>query len=333
MILSALHNEPRLLMKAQLAPVQGTRFQPTGFADLGAATYTLPDKDRTSMLLLESPQSVANRLEAVCWDTLAGDLVEPLRGLPYIRVHHEGRILTNSILEAHRINSPYILEGVNRSFFEQLKSKLDFVSFGPVDLQQVARVIMQYDPNAVLHGVFLAKKELAGGRIRLQRLLSGFIEATDVRPVESGGVKNDRVNPAGDTKQGYGNVPFHRTEYVAREITAYFNLDLATLRGYDLGAASEELLITLAIWKAQRFLQTGLRLRTACDLQLVGDLQVTHPSGITLPDKAELAAALPRLIDRVELFQEPRITVVTWEPAKGAKAKAADDGDESGDEQ
>lgn len=334
MNLSALRQSPRLLMKAALEPVQGTRFQPTGFADLGAATYYMPDK--TPMLLVESAQSVANRLEAVCWDTLADDLVKPLQGLPFIRVRHQGKVLTNSILEAHRINSPYILEGANRSFFEQLKSELDFVSFGPVNQQQVAGVVMRYDPNAVLHGVFLAKKELAGGRIRLQRLLSGFIEAVDVRPAESGGVKNDRVNPSGNTKEGYGNVPFHRTEYVADSITAYFNFDLATLRGYSLGTAAEELLTALALWKIRRFLEVGLRLRTACDLQVVGDLQADKPEGFVVPTTAELEERLPQLIARCEWFRDPRVTEVAWEPTKAAPKTKGDtdtEPDESGEGQ
>jgi CRISPR-associated protein Csb1 len=55
-----LDSAPRLLMHADLKPVQGDRFQPTGFADLGAAVYERPDGTR--MLLVESAQSMANRL-------------------------------------------------------------------------------------------------------------------------------------------------------------------------------------------------------------------------------------------------------------------------------
>ncbi len=59
-----LVNVPRLLLEAELKPVQGDRFQPTGFADLGAAVYERPDGKR--MLLVESAQSIANRLEHTC---------------------------------------------------------------------------------------------------------------------------------------------------------------------------------------------------------------------------------------------------------------------------
>ena len=37
--LSALSNAPRLLIQAKLKPLQGTRFQPTGFPEIGAAQY------------------------------------------------------------------------------------------------------------------------------------------------------------------------------------------------------------------------------------------------------------------------------------------------------
>jgi CRISPR-associated protein Csb1 len=61
-----LTSAPRLLIEAHLNPVAGDRFQPTGFADLGAAEYKRPDG--TEMLLVESAQSVANRLEKTCTD-------------------------------------------------------------------------------------------------------------------------------------------------------------------------------------------------------------------------------------------------------------------------
>lgn len=307
---SALQNSPRLLLEADLKPIQSDRFQPTGFADLGAATYTLPDQ--TEMLLVESAQSMANRLESVCWDPAGDDLVPVLQGLPYIRVVEGDEVITNSILESHRLNSPYILEAKDKAFSKHLQEEVQIMEKRPVDLRLLSQVVFKYDVNAVLHGVFLAKKELAGGRLRMQRLLSSFIEARHVRPVESGGVKNDRVNPSGDTRRGFGNVPFHRTEYVAESITAFFNLDLATLRSYRLGESAERLLIALALWKIQSFLQTGLRLRTACDLECLA-LRVTRPEGFDIPNLDSLNEQLPSLIESNQAaFSSPPITVVNW---------------------
>lgn len=308
-----LAGEPRLLLEVPLKPLQGSRFQPTGFPDLGAATYRHADVD---MLLIESAQSMANRLEAVCWDEAKDDLVAPLKGLSYVKVVSDGKLATNSILESHRINSPYILEGDDKSFFNKLKAELGVLDVGRVDLKLLAKVLLKYDVNALIHGVFLAKKELAGGRLRVPRMVSAFIEAEDVQVVASGGVKFDQVNPQGDTKKGFGHVPFHRDEYVAEKITAYFNLDLAQLRGYGLTKPSETLLIALSLFKIQKFLREGLRLRTACDLEPVGEIVVKRPNGYKLPTLVALEKELPALIKAASKdFATPVVTEVTYTAA------------------
>jgi CRISPR-associated protein Csb1 len=313
--LAPLSDSPRLLLEARLEPLQGTRFQPTGFPDLGAATYKGPD-GTSDMLLVESAQSMANRLEVVCWDEVADDWIEPLRGLPVVKViDTEGAPLTNSVLEAHRLNSPYILEGKDQSVLNMLKEELAEMEEGMVDIGQLARTLIRVDTNAALHGVFLAKKDLAGGRLRLPRALSAFIEAEEIGVAASGGVKNDQVNPSGDTSKGFGNVPFSRDEYVSPKITAYFNLDLAQIRGFGLPDIAESLLVALALFKIRRFLRTGLRLRTACDLEAV-ELSVTRPGDFELPSEEQLEAELPRLIAKVAaedgLFNNPPVTTVTY---------------------
>jgi CRISPR-associated protein Csb1 len=311
MNLNALNNEPRLLLEAKLKPIAGTRFQPTGFPDLGPAQYKLPD-GKTDMLLVESAQSMANRLEAVCWDT--NDWVAPLKGLPCIVVTDKaGSVLTNSVLEAHRLNSPYILEGKDKSFLEALKRELAIGDLAPVNLKLLAKTLLKYDVNSLLHGIFLAKSEIAGGRMRLPRALTAFIEAKNITVAASGGVKNDALNPSGDTGKGFGNVPFHREEFCG-EMTAYFTLDLALIRGFGLGDAVEQLLIALALFKIGRLLRDGLRLRTACDLELDGELQVKRPQGFKLLSLDELEKGLPGLIKSASgNFATPAKTIVKFE--------------------
>ena len=330
-----LKTAPRLLIEVQLQPVQGTRFQPTGFPDLGAASYDGPDGRR--MLLVESAQSMANRLETVCWDGVSNDWVGALKGLPVIKVvDGKGEPLTNSVLEAHRTNSPYILEGKDTRVLDMLKQELAGMDEGAVDIRKLAAVLLRYDTNALLHGVFLVKSELAGGRLRLPRAVSAFIEAEDVREAQSGGVKNDHVRPGrggeGQTsKEGFGNIPYSRTEFASPKITAYFNLDLAQVRGFGLGAAAENLLIALALYKIRRFLETGLRLRTACDLDAV-EVQVARPAHFTLPATAELESALPGLINGTfkDIPAEQRVTTVKWDGTakKARKDKGADNVEE-----
>ena len=315
-----LSNQSRLLMEARLAPVQGTRFQPTGFPDLGVAAYDAPNADNNPvrMVLVESAQSMANRLESVCWDRDKDQITPALSGMPYVHIllWNDGQS-TNSIIEPHRLNSPYILESDDTKVMDKLKGRLANRERGQVDLHELARVLAEIDTNSLLHGVFLAKRDLAGGRYRMPRALSAFIEAKGAAPADSGGVKNDPVDPSGDTSKGFGNVPFHRTEYTAERITAYFNLDLSQIRAYRLGENAERFLITLALWKVRKFLENGLRLRTACDLEVVGDLEVTRPGdGFAVPTTPDLEADLPALIEACaaeSLFAVPPVTELTFQ--------------------
>ena len=303
---------PRLLLQAQLTPIQGTRFQPTGFPDVGAGVYTLPNGKE--QLLVESAQSVANRLEAACWDETENDLVAVLKGLPYVRVNgSDGELLTTSIQEAHRLNSPYV---ERTEFFEEnLKTAIAFDEKKPLDRRKLVAALARFDIGCLLHGVFL---ESIAGVLRVPRALSGFIEAEGVSRVNTGGVKNDRVQATKDEEggrtaaEGFGNVPFHRTEFVAEGIKAYFNLDLEQLRGYRLGIEMERLLFVLSLFKVQKFLAAGLRLRTACDLAadtLIG----TAPDGFKIPALTEVTAALPGLIEAAgRHFAAPPVTITTF---------------------
>ena len=349
----SLKASPRILIQAALAPVAGSRIQPTGFPDLGAATYDAPDGKGglISMLLVESAQSMANRLEAVCWDEGADELVPELKGLPYIRVKlvglGDGTDTTTSIQEFHRLNSPYILQKKkdktrtftmtdDRWFREVIRGELGLADRvetsdedgegdgekgqveGVINLRRLAKVCFKYDPNSLVHGVFLEK---IAGPLRHPRVLSGFIEATGVRRAESGGVKFDRALPAPkikklDAKEGFGNVPFHRTEFTAETITAYFDIDLAQIRGYGLGDQVYKLLVGLSLWKVRQFLDGPMTLRTACKLRHVDDekpIVAKTPKNFALPDAGDLTSEVKVLIAGCEaLFANPVVTELKW---------------------
>ncbi len=352
----ALEDKPRILIEAALKPVAGTRIQPTGFPDLGPATYDAPDG--TPTLLVESAQSMANRLEAVCWDEATDDIAPELKGLPFVKVKlaglGDGKDTTCSLLEFHRLNSPYIMSGVTKdgiAFAEVIKPQLGMVVVaaagakkgkakvkegesladdagggekerddvaGVVNLRKLATVCFRYDPNSLVHGLFLEK---IAGRLRHPRALSSFIEASGVGRADSGGVKFDRVLPkpsvAGvDAKTGYGNVPFHRSEFTAKSITAFFSLDLAQIRGYGLSEEATQLLIALSLWKVRRFLDSNMRLRAACELELLkGDesIKVKRPNGFSLPQAADLTKAVGDLIMKCKPhFADPILTELIW---------------------
>lgn len=326
--LEALDKVSRLLLTVPLHPVQGDRFQPTGFPSLGAATYQTKDGPK---LLVESAQSMANRLEATCWNITTNQPVEALAGISHVTVYRKKAFLTDTMLESHRINSPYILEGKDKTFHNAIKEELGGLEEGPIDRKKLAEVLLKYDVGSLIHGVFLAKKELAGGRLRIARALSAFIEASGVSIAASGGVKNDHVNPSGDTKAGFGNVPFSRDEYVADQIDCHINLDLAQIRGYGLDKKAQDLLVLLALYRVRKLLDGDLRLRTACDLEPRdrSNLVSSRPAGYTLPALPEIDAAVRTAIGACKGFMTHTKVEFEDELKKGKESTSEDDSDDA----
>jgi len=306
-----LKNSPRLLIEGKLKPVQGTRFQPTGFPDLGAATYESGD---SRMLLVESAQSMANRMENVCWDEGENGLVDCLKGIPYVVSELKDGSATNSVLESHRLNSPFIAKA---NGFEEIEKEIGYEKNKPYNRRKAFGAFLKYDPGSLIHGIFLEK---VAGVIRCPRILTSFVEASNIGVAASGGVKIDRVQPEtsgdstpyGKAKDGFGNVPFHRDEYTG-EITIYFNVDLSQIRGFGFDATADDLLIGLSLFKIRAMLNSGMRFRTACDLELDGDLVVTRPESYTVPSLEDLGNAMPELISAAKgNFAEPAVTVVKF---------------------
>lgn len=268
----------RIRHTVRLEPAVGSVFQPTGFPDIGAATFSRPvgDGDQTvECLLVESAQSMANHLESTGWDAPAQGPVDVLAGLPWVRVlaADDGRFLTSSRLESHRLASAFVKDSTldDRSMKEVIRERLQLRDDTPLDHRVIAAAVFALDPLCLVHGVFFAEKaSVWPGQPKIARAVTALVEATDVRTVNSGGVKRDVVlhNASEGTKSdtGYGSIPFHRQEFTAREITLHISIDRLQLGSYGLGEPAADLLEAIALWELRTLLDQGLRLRTACDL-------------------------------------------------------------------
>lgn len=325
--LKLLDTAPRLLLQAHLQPLQGTRFQPTGFPNLGAATYENP-KNGDQMLLVESSQSITNWLERAVFkvftrDSISDDLVAEVKGITYLQIDCGESGTTSTLLEAHRLNTPYLWESADSKALalqecilkdlgvtKKRKKKgdsddseeKDDEASGRIDMRKFYKTLLKYDLNSLIHGVFLEK---VAGRLRVPRALSGFVEASNVKPADSGGTKFDHVFPAKDeargvtSKDGFTNVPYPSTQFAAESITAYFNLDLNQIRGYGLGTDAEQLLITLSLYKLARFRESVWDLRSNCKFE-VASIETTKPGkDFALPAADDIAKMLPKLIETV----------------------------------
>jgi CRISPR-associated protein Csb1 len=341
----------------------GGRFQPTNFPDLGAALYR--GADGKQWLLVESPQSMANRMEKVCWldgadDTdRVGRYNDECRGIPYIlAIDSDNRPLTASPLEAHRLASPYIAESPvqnesadkGKSLLEVLKAKFTLRENRLVPWKKVASSLVEMDPGCLLHGIWFNNSNLAGGKVRLTRVLSGFIEASEPAPANYGFQKRDDVLWATDKEagqsasEGFGSVIGAKQHFTSPEVKACFQVDLDRLRNYGLPPEMVRALAAWAIYKIRRVLVDGQAgvggLRTECKFtcESVNSNYIESKSGkkvdkYSLPDLGsalnDAFAPLRKLKEDKTSNEDLSIIKVRWVPTIEGKVEVPVDLKES----
>ena len=286
-LVAKLLGQDRVLISAELHLANGSFFQPTGFPDIGACIYT--DGAGHRRCLVESEQSMANRLEAVCMKA-PGVWREPLaRKLPVIRVEDKkNRLLATNLTEPHRVASSYVLESTingekpaknDRTTLEgKLKDHLgiDGKTWPLDDREKLTQSVFALDPAAILHGFQFMQWETVG--LRAARLLHARLEATvaDVDgEVHYGLVKVDGIEPESSAtkKSNKGQSIAHKQRYVPvpKSIQATFEIDVLALRERSLvpvadadcadegssNRAAQRFLLALALWKIHRFLTNG----------------------------------------------------------------------------
>jgi len=332
--LSAFTGACRLLINAPLKVAPGTngRFQPTGFPDLGPALYKgvrdLEEKDgdkskkvqRTvNILFSDTAAALGNWLEEAC---LSGDDYNTdCQGIPYVRVldgDASGELkpfLTSSVREPHRLASPYVLSAERDGGQETMKDWLKKPEQLAVNKQRpvrpwvLAQKLFDIDPGCILHGVFLEELD---GRLRLTRLLSGFIEAANPNQVNYGGVYRGEISAK-------DNIPFAKQEFTSEDIQASFILHLSTLANHNLSEPQNRFLILWSLYKIDTLLHRCLRLRSGCEFKLLrvepllDDKMWPWPS--TEDIKADFASAKDACFPKIQdpnSWKQRRVTVATW---------------------
>src|ERR1022692_2190773 len=178
-ILEQMYSRDRVIITANLTLANGAFLQPTGFPDIGPCIYT--DSNGKRRCLVESEQSMANRLEAVCMKS-PGYWVKDLKDLPVIEVRDANNLLlATNLTEPHRIASSYVMEGkLNGSDVKtMLTGKLglygDNGANWPLDKRDtLEKLIFALDPAALLHGFQFVQWKFVG--LRQTRLLSARLE-------------------------------------------------------------------------------------------------------------------------------------------------------------
>ena len=124
-------------------------------------------------------------------------------------------------------------------------------------------------------------------------------------------------------KCDYGYVYYFKTK---NRIKAYFNIDVNLLKSYRLDESAELLLLNLSMYKITRFCESGLRLRTACDLTVNGKLTATNIN-YEIHDSSYYLSRVKKLIEECknkDLFAGSPYEITTdatYVPKKGETGK------------
>lgn len=313
-ILDKLYGQDRVVITASLKLENGRFLQPTGFPDIGACIYR--DKDGRRWCLVESEQSMSNRLEAVCIKS-PGVWVDELKGLPLIAVkNNAGDLLATNLTEPHRIASSYILEGKRagdtadmRTVFEGRLGLRNGGDFWPLDKRaELEELVFALDPAALLHGFQFVQWKFVG--LRQTRLLHARLEAelADEPEVHYGMVKWDAIEPEAtrEERANKGQSIAAKSRIVPKNITATFEIDVLGLKSLSLEEDRKKFLLGLALWKIGAFLanrpsfdprsrSTGpsLRLRADCYLTCNGSVCWSGNSQSGTTSATELMGAKP----------------------------------------
>lgn len=318
-LVDELLKHDRVVIEASMELANGSFFQPTGFPDIGACVFV--DKDGRRRCLVESEQSLANRLEAVCMQAPGTWRAPFATKLPVIRVVDDnGGLLGTSLTEPHRLSSTYVLEGTrdgNSNLQEILREKLGVSTDGkrwPLDKRAaLSRVVFALDPAAVLHGFQFMQWSAVG--LRQQRLLHARMEAVLAgdSDVHYGAVKVDAIDPKGHReKSNIGQSIAHKARLVPESIIATFEIDVLGLRERWLvgdkpeppkeneepentkqredalaqNERAQRFLLALALWKVRQFLadQPSFDARTG---QVERSLRLRSDCGLKLIDRKE----------------------------------------------
>jgi CRISPR-associated protein Csb1 len=337
-ILEQMFSKDRVIITAKLTLANGAFLQPTGFPDIGSCIYT--DGDGKRRCLVESEQSMANRLESVSMKS-PGHWVDELKHVPVIEVHDANNVLlATNLTEPHRIASSYVMEGklngsdVKTMLADKIGLSGDNGASWPLDKRHcLEKLVFALDPAALLHGFQFVQWKFVG--LRQTRLLSARLECVlaDEPEVHYGMVKFDLIEPSSQgegTNKGQSIAAKSRVVAAKDGITATFDIDLLGLKSLALDEPQKKFLLALALWKIGALLSNkasfdarsrqtspALRLRADCYLSCA---ETVEWSGDTTTVKvSDLMASLPeQTVKFEELAKEQGFTLKT-EPDDGPR--------------
>lgn len=337
-ILEQMYSKDRVIITAKLTLANGAFLQPTGFPDIGPCIYT--DGDGNRRCLVESEQSMANRLESVCMKS-PGHWVDELKHLPVIEVRDGNNcLLATNLTEPHRLASSYVLEGkLNGTDVKTLlTAKLGLGDGGatwPLDKRDsLEKLVFALDPAALVHGFQFVQWKFVG--LRQTRLLSARLECllAEDPEVHYGMVKFDLIEPASQgegTNKGQSIAAKSRVVAAKDGINATFDIDLLGLKNLAVDEPKKKFLLALALWKIGAFLsnkasfdarsrQTSPSLRLRADCYLSCGETVEWSGGETSVRVTDLLGALSGQTVKFDDLAKEQGFTLTDKPEDGPRS-------------
>ena len=275
---SELLEFPAIAFQLHLESFGPSAIQLPTFQDVGNAVFSRPDGVQSG--ILDTHASMANRLEAAVWNEPQETVINCLEQMPFVSVRSpSNQLVTASVLESHRLNSPYIFKskmpGQKETFEQYFAERLKPADGTPGGYKpELAKIFAEIDPCSLIHGTFMSYSKnfmLSGAGSKLTAALTGFAEVSNISPVEYGTAKQDRINTKqdafGKSSEGFGTFQTPATLWYAEQIAAYYHLDIDLLHSYQLGNTFVEWAVCVSLLKIFRFIKRGLRLRSHCILQ------------------------------------------------------------------
>lgn len=293
------NNTRRIQLEYTLIPASGKTFIPTNFPSLGPAEFSTMNDNNTKHiknLIVETTQSLANHFEDMILADNRIDILPQFNNMPHVIVKdQDSNFITNTLIESHRINSPYVIKS------EKIQDLMEkHLSDRIINLGKFAKFLSKYDINSIIHGVFLA--QMFSGKYKMARLLTASIYATDVNSIHYKAAKIDRYDATGKqdgnsgAKGGYGNVIYDKVEYTAGKITMYVDIDIGRLLSYDLPDSLNELIYTIMLYKIKKFTSDFISLRSNCVFK-VKRINTIHPKSLKpIPSVKTLEKDIQRLL-------------------------------------
>jgi CRISPR-associated protein Csb1 len=282
----------------ELKPLTDSVF-PAIFKDVGHSLWINPVTGKQD-LLIDSPNSLANRLESVLSISNTGKPIDLLEGISYCYLKDvTGKTIVTTLQLPHRIGSGPIALTKQDDFKKRLQA--DIKENG------LHAAVLRYDTLSLIFGTWLSR--IDGGHGKISKVITARIVGRNVTRVNVGGTKQEASpikamgissanvdvsafegNNIKGSDIGIGTLPFQKYEFVAAKYELQISINWNLIDAYDLPEHCKAMLRSIVSLCVYELLSQQLYCRTNCSFIPDGKFDCT---GLDLPSSKEVLAALP----------------------------------------